>query len=114
MDAHTSTLLKQVEVPGYDKTQYASERIWITAGDGVKVPVSLVYKKSVDPHSGANPLWLTAYGSYGSSSNAGFSASRITLLDRGVVYALAHIRGGGDMRSEERRVGKEGRTRRSP
>ena len=106
MDAHTSTLLKQVEVPGYDKAQYTSERIWVTASDGVKVPVSLVYKKSVDPHSGANPLWLTAYGSYGSSSNAGFSAPRIALLDRGVIYALAHIRGGGDMGKEWHEAGR--------
>jgi oligopeptidase B len=106
MDAHTSTLLKQVEVPGYDKSQYTSERIWVTAGDGVKVPVSLVYKKSVNPHGGANPLWLSAYGSYGSSSNAGFNPSRIALLDRGVVYALAHIRGGGDMGKEWHEAGR--------
>src|SRR5260370_39893817 len=68
MDAKTSTLLKQVEVPGYDKSQYTSERIWATASDGTKIPVSIVYKKSVDPHSGGNPLWLTAYGSASSSS----------------------------------------------
>lgn len=106
MDARTSTLLKQTEVPGYDKSQYVSERIWATASDGVKVPVSLVYKKSVDPHSGTNPLFLTAYGSYGSSSNASFSASRIALLDRCVVYALGHIRGGGDMGKEWHEAGR--------
>ena len=106
MDARTSKLLKQTEVPGYDKSQYASERIWATASDGVKVPVSIVYKKSVDPHSGKNPLWLTAYGSYGSSSNATFSAARLALLDRGVVYALAHIRGGGEMGKEWHEAGR--------
>ena len=106
MDAQTSTLLKQTEVPGYDKSQYASERIWATASDGVKVPISLVYKKSVDPHSGRNPLWLSAYGSYGSSSNATFSAARLVLLDRGVVYALAHIRGGGDLGKEWHEAGR--------
>jgi oligopeptidase B len=106
MEARTSTLLKQTEVPGYDKTQYVSERIWAKARDGVRVPVSIVYKKGIDPHSGANPLWLTAYGSYGSSSNAGFSFARIPLLDRGVVYALAHIRGGGDMGKEWHEAGR--------
>ena len=106
IDAKTSTLLKQVEVPGYDKTQYTSERIWATASDGAKIPVSIVYKKSVDPHSGANPLWLTAYGSYGASSNATFSSARLVLLDRGVVYALAHIRGGGDMGKEWHEAGR--------
>ena len=106
MDARTSTLLKQTEVPGFDKSQYVSERIWATAGDGVKVPISIVYKKSVDPHSGKNPLWLTAYGSYGSSSNATFSAARLALLDRGVVYALAHIRGGGEMGKEWHEAGR--------
>jgi len=72
----------------------------------VKVPISIVYKKSVDPHSGKNPLLMTAYGSYGSSSNASFSAPRLVLLDRGVVYALAHIRGGGDMGKEWHEAGR--------
>jgi len=106
MDARTSTLLKQTEVPGYDKSRYTSERIWATASDGMKVPISIVYKKSVDPHGGKNPLWLTAYGSYGVSSNATFSASRLVLLDRGVVFALAHIRGGGDMGKEWHEAGR--------
>ena len=106
MDAHTAALLKQTEVPGYDTTKYTSERIWIAASDGVKVPVSLVYKKSIDPHSGNNPMWLTAYGSYGSSSNASFSALRIPLLDRGVICALAHIRGGGDLGKEWHEAGR--------
>jgi oligopeptidase B len=106
MDARTSKLLKQTEVPGFDKAQYVSERIWATASDGVKVPISIVYKKSVDPHSGKNPLWLTAYGSYGSSSNATFSAARLAMLDRGVVYALAHIRGGGEMGKEWHEAGR--------
>ena len=106
MDARTSKLLKQTEVPGYDKSRYTSERIWATASDGVKVPISIVYKKSVDAHGGKNPLWLTAYGSYGVSSNATFSAARLVLLDRGVVFALAHIRGGGDMGKEWHEAGR--------
>jgi oligopeptidase B len=106
MDAKTSTLLKQVEVPGYDKALYTSERIWATASDGTKIPISVVYKKSTNPHSGKNPLWLTAYGSYGASSNATFSSARLVLLDRGVVYALAHIRGGGEMGKEWHEAGR--------
>jgi oligopeptidase B len=106
MDARTSTLLKQLEVPGYDRNRLTSERIWVTAKDGTKVPVSLVYRKDIDAHGGKNPLWLTAYGSYGSSSNASFSTARLALLDRGVIFALAHIRGGGDMGKEWHEAGR--------
>jgi oligopeptidase B len=92
-----STLLKQTEVlGGYDARQYVSERVWITARDGVRVPVSLVYRRDV-PRNGTAPMLLYAYGSYGSSSSVSFSSARLSLLDRGVVYALAHIRGGGEM-----------------
>ncbi len=95
--AHTSALLKQQEVlGGYDAKQYQSERIYAVASDGVKVPISLVYKKGFK-RDGSHPLWLTAYGSYGAPSNVGFSSNRLSLLDRGFVYALAHIRGGGDL-----------------
>ena len=92
-----STLLKEQEVlGGYDRTQYASERVFATAKDGTKVPVSLVYRKSTR-RDGTAPILLGAYGSYGASSNVGFSSNRLSLLDRGVVVATAHIRGGGDM-----------------
>jgi oligopeptidase B len=105
-----STLLKQLEVPGgFDRTLYASERVHATAPDGAKVPVSLVYRKdkrvapvsrpAVEGASGPpqNPLYVYAYGSYGYSLPLGFSSNRLSLLDRGVVMAYAHIRGGGDL-----------------
>jgi oligopeptidase B len=93
----TSTLLKQLEVPGgFDSTLYASERVHATAPDGVKVPVSLVYRKDCRA-PGKNPLYVYAYGSYGYSLPLGFSSNRLSLLDRGVVMAYAHIRGGGDL-----------------
>jgi oligopeptidase B len=92
-----STLLKQVEVPGgFDRTLYASERIHATAVDGVKVPVSIVYRKD-KREAGKNPLYVYGYGSYGYSLPLGFGSSRLSLLDRGVVMAYAHIRGGGDL-----------------
>jgi oligopeptidase B len=97
MDARRSTLLKETEVlGGYDRTQYASERIWATARDGTRVPVSLVYRKGLR-RDGSAPMHLYAYGSYGSSQNVGFNSNRFSLLDRGVVVAIAHIRGGGDL-----------------
>jgi oligopeptidase B len=92
-----STLLKQLEVPGvFDRTLYASERIHATASDGVQVPVSLVYRKDCR-EPGRNPLYVYGYGSYGYSLPLGFSSNRLSLLDRGVVMAYAHIRGGGDL-----------------
>jgi oligopeptidase B len=92
-----STLLKETEVlGGYDRTRYTTERVMATAPDGTKVPVSLVYLKAL-VRNGSNPIYLTAYGSYGISSNVTFSSNRFSLIDRGVVYALAHIRGGGDL-----------------
>jgi oligopeptidase B len=97
METRTSTLLKETEVlGGYDRTQYVSERVWATALDGTRVPVSLVYRRGLR-RDGSAPLHLNAYGSYGSPSNVGFNSNRISLLDRGVVVALAHIRGGGEM-----------------
>ena len=92
-----STLLKQQEVPGgYVPSQYVSERRWVTARDGVKVPLSIVYKKGFK-HDGKGPLFLYAYGSYGLGMSASFSSSRLVLLDRGLAYVIAHIRGGNDM-----------------
>ena len=93
----TSTLLKQVEIPGgFDRTLYASERVHATAQDGVEVPVSLIFRKD-KREPGKNPLYVYAYGSYGYSLPLGFSGNRLSLLDRGVVLAYAHIRGGGDL-----------------
>ena len=77
----------------FKKENYASERIWVTARDGVKVPVSLVYRKDLKQESG-NPLMLYAYGSYGSTIDPYFSTVRLSLLDRGFIYAIAHVRGG--------------------
>jgi oligopeptidase B len=92
-----STLLKQLEIPGgFDRTLYASERVNAIAPDGIKVPISLVYRKD-QRKSGANPLYVYGYGSYGYSLPLGFSSNRLSLLDRGVVMAYAHIRGGGDL-----------------
>ncbi|HLJ91138.1 MAG TPA: S9 family peptidase [Candidatus Angelobacter sp.] len=94
----TSTLLKQVEVPGgYDQSKYTSERVWATAKDGVKVPVSVLYRRDLKNGDGANPLFLSAYGSYGYSLVCNFNSSRLSLLDRGIVMAFAHIRGGGEL-----------------
>jgi oligopeptidase B len=93
----TSTLVKQTEVPGgFDRNNYQVERIFATAHDGKKVPISVIYRKGVK-RDGTAPLYLYSYGSYGISIPLNFTANRLALLDRGVVVALAHIRGGGDM-----------------
>jgi oligopeptidase B len=95
-----STLLKQLEVPGgFDRTLYDSERVHATAPDGVQVPVSLVYRKDkfAQREPKRNPLYVYGYGSYGYSLPLGFSPNRLSLLDRGVVMAYAHIRGGGEL-----------------
>jgi oligopeptidase B len=81
---------------GYDRTQYASDRLMATATDGTQVPISIVYKKGLE-QNGTNPLLLTGYGSYGFSYPAAFSSTRLSLLERGVVVAIAHIRGGSEM-----------------
>jgi oligopeptidase B len=100
-----STLLKQQEVlGGYDPKQYASERLWVTARDGVKVPISIVYKKGF-VRDGKGALFLYGYGSYGIGSPATFSSSRTSLLDRGMAYAIAHIRGGDEMGEKWREDG---------
>jgi oligopeptidase B len=90
-------LLKVAPVQGgYDASLYASERLWVTAPDGVKVPVSLVYRKD-KRRAGPQPLLLYGYGSYGYPSDPRFASPRLSLLDRGAIYAIAHIRGGGDL-----------------
>lgn len=101
-DYHIETkekkLMKQQEiVGGYDGTKYQSERINIKVRDGVMVPVSIVYRKDLFKKDGSNPMLQYAYGSYGISMEATFSSARLSLLDRGFVYAIAHIRGGQEM-----------------
>ena len=97
LGTHNSILLKQVEVPGgFQRELYGSERVFAIAADGVRVPVSLVYRKD-KWRDGKSPLYVYGYGSYGYSLPIGFSTNRLSLLDRGVVMAYAHIRGGGDL-----------------
>lgn len=91
------TLLKQYEVlGGYDPTQYVSERIYARASDGAMVPISMVYKKGVR-RDGSSPVYLTGYGAYGYAVDPTFSSNRLSLLDRGFIFAIAHIRGGDEM-----------------
>ena len=97
MDSRTRELKKQQEVlGGYDSSLYQSERIYATAPDGVQVPISIVYKKSLKRDGGA-PMLLYGYGAYGLSMDPVFNSDRLSLLDRGIVYAMAHIRGGADL-----------------
>ena len=97
MGTQTEKLLKQQEVVGgYDPDQYHAERIMAKAEDGTLIPISLVYNKNFKP-SGKTPLLLYGYGSYGASMDPYFSSVRLSLLDRGFVYAIAHIRGGQEM-----------------
>jgi oligopeptidase B len=98
-------LLKQTEVPGYDASLYTSERAFATASDGTRIPISIVYKKGLKM-DGKNPVLLYGYGSYGISMSPSFSFTRLSLLDRGVIYALAHIRGGGEMGEDWREQGR--------
>ncbi|KNX36900.1 S9 family peptidase [Luteipulveratus halotolerans] len=91
-----STVLKEREVPGYDASAYVEERIWADADDGTRVPISLVRRRDVQP-DGSNPGFVYGYGSYEVPVDPSFSALRLSMLDRGVVYAVAHVRGGGEM-----------------
>ncbi len=96
MDTGERRVLKQTEVAGFDASDYRSEHLWVIARDGVEVPVSLVYNHN-HFRKGENPLLVYGYGSYGASIDADFSSSRLSLLDRGFVCAIAHIRGGGEL-----------------
>ena len=97
MNTQAKELRKQLEVLGeFDASHYATERVFATARDGVEVPISLVYHVDT-PRDGTAPTLLYAYGSYGSSEEARFSAERLSLLDRGFVYAIAHVRGGQEL-----------------
>jgi oligopeptidase B len=103
----TSELLKQQEVPGgFDSSRYASERVWVKAEDGVEIPASMVYRRDTFKRDSKNPLYVYGYGSYGYPLPIGFSSSRLSLLDRGVVIAYAHIRGGGEMGDSWHDAGK--------
>jgi oligopeptidase B len=107
-DVHTREreLKKQYQVRGgYDASQYRSERIFATASDGVEVPISLVYRKSFE-RNGTTPLLLYGYGAYGHSIDPRFSSDRLSLLDRGFVFAIAHIRGGAELGEEWHDQGK--------
>lgn len=98
MDTREKTVLKQKEVKGgYNVSEYVSERFFAKGHDGVEIPISLVYKKDLFRKDGTNPLYLEAYGAYGDNSDPYFSTVRLSLLDRGVVCATAHVRGGKEM-----------------
>lgn len=98
MTTKEKTILKEQQVLGgkFDKDNYTEERVWATAKDGTKVPISMVYRKGLKK-DGKNPLLLYAYGSYGVTMDTYFSSTRLSILDRGFVFAIAHIRGGEDL-----------------
>ena len=98
VDAATGarTVLKRKPTPNYDPSQYVTERVWAPARDGTRVPVSLVYKKGFK-RDGTAAMLQYGYGSYGLSMDPAFSPTVVPLLDRGMVYAIAHIRGGQEM-----------------
>lgn len=101
-----SKLIKQQEIPsGYDKSKYETKRLWATARDGVKVPISLVMKKGTKL-DGTAPMYLYAYGSYGFSMTPNFSSNRFSAVDRGMIYAIAHIRGGSELGEKWRQDGR--------
>ncbi len=106
MNTGKSTLLKETEVPGgFDRNNYKSERVFATASDGTKIPMSMVYRKGVKL-DGSAPLLLYGYGSYGYSIPPTFSSTRLSLLDRGVIFVIGHIRGGSELGEEWRQAGR--------
>jgi len=106
MNSRKASLLKQTEVPGgFDKNNYKAERVFATASDGTKIPMSVVYRKTVKL-DGSAPALLYGYGSYGISIPPTFSAGRLALLDRGVVFVIGHIRGGGELGEPWRDAGR--------
>jgi oligopeptidase B len=97
MDRHSKVLRKRYDVlGGYDPSNYASERLYANAVDGTRIPISLVYRRDT-PRNGRAPLVLYGYGAYGVSVEPHFVSNRVSLLDRGVIFAIAHIRGGGEL-----------------
>lgn len=106
MNSQKATLLKETEVPGgFSKNNYQSERVFAIASDGTKIPVSIVYRKGTKL-DGSAPALLYGYGSYGYSIAPSFSSNRLSLLDRGAIFAIAHIRGGGELGEEWRQQGR--------
>ena len=105
MATRARTLVKQQPVNGYDPSQYESRRVWATVRDGAKVPVAMVFKKGTKL-DGSAPMLLYAYGSYGISLDPGFSSNRLSILDRGFIYAQPSIRGGGELGEEWRDAGR--------
>ena len=100
MDARTALLLKRTEcLGGFDPSRYAVSRFFVTAADGARIPVAMVHRKDREAR-GNNPLLLYGYGSYGSSIPDAFNSNRFSLIDRGITFAIAHIRGGGEMGEE--------------
>jgi len=99
-------LIKETEVlGGFKSSDYKAERAWATARDGTKIPLSIVYRADLD-RTKARPLYLYGYGSYGLSMPITFSSNRVSLLDRGLIYVIAHIRGGGELGEEWREAGR--------
>jgi oligopeptidase B len=96
VDARVASLVKRQPVVGYDPAQYVTERLWASASDGTRVPISVVARRDLRSNDG-NPLLLYGYGSYEHSIDPSFSSARVSLLDRGVVFAIAHVRGGGEL-----------------
>jgi len=99
METRTRTIVKEQPVRGgYDRVDYATERLWATSQDGVRVPISLVYRR--DLHREQSPLLIYGYGAYELSNDPMFDPARLSLLDRGFIFAIAHVRGGGEMGRE--------------
>ena len=90
-------LRKRQPVPGYDASRYATERLWASSRDGKRIPISIAYRKSLFRRDGSAPLYINGYGSYGFSNDPNFNSNRISLLDRGFVVAIAHVRGGAEL-----------------
>src|SRR5229473_1724591 len=106
MNTRERTLVKEQPVPGgYDRADYITDRLWATSRDGAQVPVSIVYRRGLR-RNGANPTLLYGYGAYELPSDPMFDAARLSLLDRGFVFAIAHVRGGGEMGREWYEDGK--------
>lgn len=107
LETKTKTVVKEQEVLGgkFDKNNYEEQRVWATAADGTKIPISMVYRKGIKKN-GKTPVLLYAYGSYGYSLEPDFDFARLSLLDRGFIYAIAHIRGGEEMGREWYENGK--------
>jgi oligopeptidase B len=106
MRTRERTLVKEQPVRGgYDRTDYVTERLWATASDGVRVPISIVYRRGLN-RDGSNPTLLNGYGAYELSSDPMFDPVRLSMLDRGFVFAIAHVRGGGELGREWYEDGK--------